>query len=449
MRKKWHIRSRVLGSLLALTSAMLLVVALAFNLSVQGYIRAQVSTYLGNELARAEADRMGAGREPNVGPRSEGHTARPVGSQDSAILLDKDGNLLDIISGSETTAGQIAAYCRNLGISNGIQNAITTIDGNTYTMTAVPDPMDSNNFLLVYVDITSTMELTQKINLVMVIVILAAILISVLVSRRFAKSLAEPVQSLCDFAGEIGKGNLTTRELSFRDIEFEQLADSMNRMATELQEEKLRQETFFQNVSHELRTPLTSIRGNAEGIDYGIIEPKTAGKVILAESDKLGGMIEDLLYLSRVGKVVPEDKPEQMDLRDVLSLCVSELRTEAEGKGIAFRFDFDDAPVLFSIREKDAQQLFRNLISNAVRYAKTELLLSCHTDERGIGISVADDGEGIAPDDLPHVFERFYKGKGGKHGIGLSISKSVADMYQGEVMVRNDSGAVFEVRFPA
>lgn len=212
MRKKWHIRSRVLGSLLTLTSAMLLVVALAFNLSVQGYIRAQVSTYLGNELARAEADRMGAGREPNVGPRSEGHTARPVGSQDSAILLDKDGNLLDIISGSETTAGQIAAYCRNLGISNGIQNAITTIDGNTYAMTAVPDPMDSNNFLLVYVDITSTMELTQKINLVMVIVILAAILISVLVSRRFAKSLAEPVQSLCDFAGEIGKGNLTTRE---------------------------------------------------------------------------------------------------------------------------------------------------------------------------------------------------------------------------------------------
>ena len=180
MRKKWHIRSRVLGSLLTLTSAMLLVVALAFNLSVQGYIRAQVSTYLGNELARAEADRMGAGREPNVGPRSEGHTARPVGSQDSAILLDKDGNLLDIISGSETTAGQIAAYCRNLGISNGIQNAITTIDGNTYAMTAVPDPMDSNNFLLVYVDITSTMELTQKINLVMVIVILAAILISVL-----------------------------------------------------------------------------------------------------------------------------------------------------------------------------------------------------------------------------------------------------------------------------
>ena len=206
MRKKWHIRSRVLGSLLALTSAMLLVVALAFNLSVHGYIRAQVSTYLGNELARAEADRMGAGREPNVGPRSEGHTARPVGSQDSAILLDKDGNLLDIISGSETTAGQIAAYCRNLGISNGIQNAITTIDGNTYAMTAVPDPMDSNNFLLVYVDITSTMELTQKINLVMVIVILAAILISVLVSRRFAKSLAEPVQASVILREKSAKG---------------------------------------------------------------------------------------------------------------------------------------------------------------------------------------------------------------------------------------------------
>ena len=111
-----------------------------------------------------------------------------------------------------------------------------------------------------------------------------------------------------------------------------------------------------------------------------------------------------------MGRGRPEGSVEPIDLREVLSLCVSEQHTEAEKKGLSFSFDFDENPVILAIREQDAQRLFGNLISNAVRYASKEIRLSCHSSGESAIIRVADDGPGIAEEDLPHVFERFYKG---------------------------------------
>ena len=178
------------------------------------------------------------------------------------------------------------------------------------------------------------------------------------------------------------------------------------------------------------------------------MEPKQAGRVILSESDKLGDLVEELLYLSRMGRATPEGTVEPLDLRELLSLCVSEQRMEAETHGVTFSFAVDDAPVLLPVREQDAQRLFGNLISNAIRYAKNEIRLTCRMEHDEVVASVADDGPGISEEDLPHVFERFYKGAGGKHGIGLAIAQSVTEHYNGSLRAYNEDGAVFEVRFP-
>ena len=126
---------------------------------------------------------------------------------------------------------------------------------------------------------------------------------------------------------------------------------------------------------------------------------------------------------------------------------IHELQRVAADKELSFSFDFDENPVMLAIREQDAQRLFGNLISNAVRYASKEIRLSCHSSGESAIIRVADDGPGIAEEDLPHVFERFYKGKDGKHGIGLAIAQSVAEAYQGTLTARNENGAVFEAAF--
>ena len=445
MKRKWHIRTHVLVTLVGLTCAVLLVVGLAFNLSIRGYIRSRVSAQLADVLEAVSEDRRDSKRERKKEKRFDGRPDRITGTRGSAILIGEDGS--SALYGDDDTTEELAEYYRNHVLTEDVQNQLIVLDSGTYVVSALQDPAEDDQILLVYVDVTAISALTRQINLVLLVVILAAILLSVILSRRFARLFSEPVQSLSDFASEIGGGNLTMREFCFRDVEFDSLAASMNDMAAELREAKQKQETFFQNVSHELRTPLTSIRGNAEGIVYDIMEPHAAGKVILSETDKLGGMVEDILYLSRMGKSKPEGTAAPLDLREVLSLCTSEQRAEAERKGVVFRFNFDEAPVLLQIREQDAQRLFGNLISNAIRYADKEVALTCRTKKDCVFVSVADDGAGVAEGDLPHIFERFYKGEGGKHGIGLAIAQAVVESYHGAISVHNDGGAVFTVRF--
>ena len=449
MKKQRKLRTRLTVTMTALTCGVLLVVMLAFNIAVRSYLRSRVSTQLDAVSQSVSEDRRKGGRGQKEDKRFDERPDRVTGAEYSAAVLGSDGSLVTVLHGDETAAAALAEYVRSQGLSVGTESRIVSLDSGTYTISLEEDPVEEGNRLLIYADVTSITAFTNRVNVILLMVIGAAILISVLLSRRFARSFAKPVQTLSEFASQIGGGQLEQRDLDFRDAELRQLADSMNGMVRELHDAKQKQETFFQNVSHELRTPLTSIRGNAEGILYGVIEPKAAGKVILSESDKLGGMVEDILYLSRMGRGRPEGAAEPIDLREVLSLYVSEQHAEADKKGLRFSFDFDEDPVLLPIREPDAQRLFGNLISNAVRYADKEIRLSCHTDGGRAVVRVADDGPGVAEEDLPHVFERFYKGKDGKHGIGLAIAQSAAEAWSGSLRVWNESGAVFEAAFPA
>ena len=441
-----HIRTHVLGTMIGLSCGMLLVVILAFNLSVRGYIRARVAAQL-DAISRSAAEFWHGGMRERRG--LEPFLNRPdkqTGMRGSAVILDEEGKILNILNEEDEVSRELAAYMEGQKLEE-MENRIITLDSGTYAVSSICDPNQVDKVLLVYVDMTAITAFSRQVNLILLLVILAAVLLSVLLSRRFARELTKPVQELTAFAASIGGGSLETREMHFPDVEFDRLAASMNHMVTELKDAKQKQETFFQNVSHELRTPLTSIRGNAEGLVYGLMEPKQAGKVILTESDKLGEMVEELLYLSRMGRTMPTDKATPLDLRELLSLCVSEVRAEAEGKGLKFRFDFDEDAVMLSIREQDAQRLFGNLLSNALRYAKEEIRLCCRREGETVRVSVADDGPGVSAEDLPHVFERFYKGAGGRHGIGLAIAKSVAEMYHGTLSVHNAGGAVFTVAF--
>ena len=439
MKRKMHIRTKLLITLVSLVSAVLLIVALAVNLSIRGYIRSRVSS----QLRTASDSAMEERGEKKHGDDS--HEGR-MNNRTNALVVSNDGEVISVLHGFGYEADVIAAYIAQNGLSlDGSYSTVTAGDA-VYAVSAAADPVESGAYLVSYIDITDISSLSARLNLFLIIIVLAAVLLSVVLSRLFARSFSKPVNTLSDFARDIGGGDFTPRELSFKELEFDTLAVSMNSMASELREAKRKQEIFYQNVSHELRTPLTSIRGSAEGIVCGVMEPETAAKVILSESDRLGAMVEDILYLARADRGAVDTNAEPIDMRELLSLCVSEHRTEADGKGVSFIFDFDGEPVMYPMREQDGERLFGNLISNAIRYAKKNITLSCRGGDR-ITVSVRDDGQGVSDADMPHVFERFYKGEGGRHGIGLSIAKSVADAYGGEISVKNDGGAVFTVSF--
>ena len=459
LEKRWRIRDRILVTLVILTAAILLAVALAFHLFIRAYVWNRASAQL-DEIAksvsgvRARSERTNDavpedGRTRGKKRKFDGGQDRVTGVRGNVVALDEHGAILDAPDEEPETARELSDYFSSgHELNRRICREYIRLDNGDYIVSVVRDASREGGFLVCYVDVTAIEAFTGQVNLVLGGIICAALILSVFLSRRISRAFADPVQRLSAFAEEIGRGDFQRREFQFRDAEFNALAESMNRMADELKEAKRKQETFFQNVSHELRTPLTSIRGNAEGIVYGLMNPKESANTILTEADRLTGFVEDILYLSRMGRAAPEGSALPLDLRDILSLCVSEQRVNAGN--LTFDFDFDDAPVTLSIREQDARQLFGNLISNAVRYASQTVRLSCHKENFGVCVSVSDDGAGISPEDLPHIFERFYKGAGGKHGIGLSIARTVADAYHGEITVKSgNGGTAFDVRFPA
>ena len=443
MKKKIRLKTRIMITLIGLTCAVLAAVALAFNLSIRGYIRSRVSAQLDSVFESISEER----HDSHSGKHFDGKPDRITGVSGNAVLISKNGDLIDTLHGDTAAAGSIAEQFKNGTVKIGTKYATVRTESGTYAVSMDKDPLQKDAYIVSYADVTSLTALTARMNIVLIIVILAAIVVSILLSRHFARSLARPVQELSDFANDIGRDDLKPRELDYKEAELSGLADSMNRMARELDEEKRRQETFFQNVSHELRTPLTSIRGNAEGIACGVMEPNTAAGVILSESDRLTAMVEEILYLSRMDRAAVDASAEPIDMRELLSLCVSEQRTEAEKKGISFAFDFDEEPVAYPIKETDGEKLFGNILANAVRYAKSRIDVSCHEKDGRITVTIRDDGSGIAASDLPHVFERFYRGADGKHGIGLAIAKSAAEAYHGSLTANNDGGAVFTAVF--
>ena len=207
---------------------------------------------------------------------------------------------------------------------------------------------------------------------------------------------------------------------------------------------------FFQNASHELRTPLTAIRGYAEGLHTGVIrDAKTSAGIIMQYSDKMSRLVDDLLYASKMDTMWEAGHSEVFDLREIVDRCSWAIAGKAANTGLQLSVDLGKEPVSVSGSEEMMERALSNILTNALRYAQTEITLSLNAEDGNAVITVEDDGEGISPEDLPHIFDRFYKGKGGVTGIGLSIAQEAVHRHGGLVTVASKPGrTVFVITLP-
>ena len=216
----------------------------------------------------------------------------------------------------------------------------------------------------------------------------------------------------------------------------------------DIEKEAERQQTFFQNTSHELKTPLMAIQGYAEGIQAGVMDAGGAAEVILAESDRMTELVEELLDISKIDMGRQLLAFSEMDIRELLYDSIRVVEPAAAG-GIAIVPDFPEEPVMVSCDDTRLRRAVTNILSNGVRYARSQLRLTCRADKRHVTIRIQDDGDGIAEADLPHIFDRFYMGKSGKSGIGLALTREIIHLHKGTIRARNgDTGAVFEISIP-
>jgi len=219
-----------------------------------------------------------------------------------------------------------------------------------------------------------------------------------------------------------------------------------------------RQREFAADASHELRTPLTVIRSSIEYLERHRDEPVSQVGTALEDIDDevrhMTSMVEDLLMLARSdsGAVALEHVP--IDLGDVAADGASALGKPATRRGVRVRVD--PQPAVVDGDPARLRQLVMILVDNAIRHSPTDGLVSVAVRAEGGGASlvVEDDGSGIRPDDLPHVFERFYRAPdapGGGTGLGLAIAKWIVDRHGGQIEATNrtEGGARFVVRLPA
>ena len=220
------------------------------------------------------------------------------------------------------------------------------------------------------------------------------------------------------------------------------------RFGRDIEKEAERQQTFFQNASHELKTPLMAIQGYAEGIQAGVMDTGGAADVILEESDRMTELVEELLDISKIDMGRQRLTLSETDIRELLYDGIRAVEPIAAG-GIAIVPDFPEKPVMVSCDDTQLRRAVTNILSNGVRYARSELRLTCRADKRHVTIRIQDDGDGIAEEDLPHIFDRFYMGKSGKSGIGLALTREIIHLHKGTIRARNgDTGAVFEISIP-
>lgn len=221
------------------------------------------------------------------------------------------------------------------------------------------------------------------------------------------------------------------------------------RFGRDIEKEAEQQQTFFQNASHELKTPLMAIQGYAEGIQAGVMDTGSAAEVILEESDRMTELVEELLDISKIDMGRQQLALSEMDIRELLYDSIRAVESAAAASGITIAPDFSEEPIMVKCDDTQMRRAVTNILTNGLRYARSELRLTCRADRRQVTIRIQDDGDGIAEADLPHIFDRFYMGRSGKSGIGLALTREIIHLHKGTIRARNgDTGAVFEITLP-
>lgn len=274
---------------------------------------------------------------------------------------------------------------------------------------------------------------------------LVVIVISVVLSRVLANTIVQPLTEVTKVAEKMADGQFSERSDIAQEDEVGQLAYTLNLMAEEVVKREQIKNDFISSISHELRTPLTSIKGWAitlESLEEGEEELLKDGlEIIEKESDRLSKMVEELLDFSRfISGRIRLDKKE-FSLDHLLLTIYTQMKPRMTNRNLHFKLDLQDELGMYMGDENRIRQVLINLIDNSIKFTpdKGTIILRGEKTEDHIEISVKDDGVGIAPEELPHVKEKFYKGKhtGSHSGIGLSISDEIMSLHEGELRVES------------
>ncbi len=272
------------------------------------------------------------------------------------------------------------------------------------------------------------------------------LLAGALIATRLSRRLTNPLVDARDATSRIANGDLAARvddPHPGATDEMSELSRSINAMAASLERSRGLERQFLMSVSHDLRTPMASIQGYAEALTDQAIEPQRAGQVILSESRRLDRLVTDLLLLARLDARAFTFDVRPLDLVPIVQASAHGFEPRAIERGLTLGVDTPPEPLLALVDGDRLAQILANLVENALKFAGSRVDVSLRADNGWVVLSVADDGPGIAPEDLPHVFERLYVArhrplpKETGSGLGLAIVGELAETMGGQVHARS------------
>lgn len=269
-----------------------------------------------------------------------------------------------------------------------------------------------------------------------------SLVVAGLASAVIARRISRRVVAAAGAAEQIAGGDFDARVPAARRAypELAGLDAAINSMAADLARARQLERQFFLSISHDLRTPLTSIRGYAEAIrDEAVTDAADAAGVVVAEARRLERLIGDLLDLARLDAHRFSLSLEPTDLATTVREAAEALRLELEAVGVALEIRVPERPVVLDLDPDRLRQIVANLVENALKFATSTVRVIVEVGPgRGAQLAVEDDGPGIAPEDLPHVFQRLYASsrrvaRAAGTGLGLAIVAELAGAMGGRV----------------
>jgi signal transduction histidine kinase len=382
-------------------------------------------------------------------------TARHAAAGKLAVL-PPGTQVLRTIDGTTTSAGtnldvQPPPFTDNQahwGIYKGVEyvaipNVVDgTANGMIYVMKRVPGQGLLGR-------LASTADFLRHLWWQLLLVGAASAALALLMARWLARGMTTPLREMARAARKMATGDYTERvETRSRD-EVGQLAVAFNSMSSELENLEILRRELVANVSHELKTPISALRAHLENVLDGVEQPDPETlSVMLAQSERLGRLVDQLLDLSRLESGAVQMHREPTALSPLVAEVLSEVRVQEKASEVRMENEVPDSlPAVLADRERVHQVLF-NLLDNAVRFtpAGGEVKVSAHEARDRCEITVSDTGMGISDEHLPKLFERFYRvdtsrsrGDGGT-GIGLAIARSVVEAHGGRLRAESEVG---------
>lgn len=302
----------------------------------------------------------------------------------------------------------------------------------------------------------------RAVLLSLAVAVLAALLTTVAVSWFLTRRITRPVQQLADAAERIAAGAYDTSVPASRlGTEFARLDAAFNRMAATLEHTEGRRRELLADLAHELRTPIATLDSFLEGVEDGVLPPsEDTWRTMRDQTSRLRRLVKDVSSVSEAEER-PLDLPDgRVDFADLAAEAVRAAEPGFREKGVALALSHPGTPPAVAGDRDRLREVLDNLFANALRHTPPGGQVEVRvTGRRGsVEVTVADDGEGIAAEHLPHVFERFYRADparsraSGGSGIGLTIARALVQAHGGAIRAESAGpghGARFVVTLPA